>query len=223
MKLKKLLSRVLILMAAGMSAFITTSSAQEATDTSIFDRVEVEAEYPGGTSAWIKYLQNNLNAHIPADRGAPVGRYTVIVQFIVDKDGSVSDIKPLTNLGYGMEQEVLRVIRLSGLWTPAMQDGRTVKAYRKQPVTFQLEEDGFEILSERPYTLYTNTDNELTIRVDKVKSNDLVASIPHGTIMAAGDGKFIVRVSKPGRITISVSSLKKGKHIGTASFEVIEK
>lgn len=63
-----------------------------------------------------------------------------MTQFIVEKDGSISDIKPLTKLGHGMEDEAMRVIKASGKWQPAMQNGRQVRAYHKVPVTFQVLE-----------------------------------------------------------------------------------
>jgi len=101
-----------------------------------FEKVDVEANFPGGESAWRSYLEQNLNATTPVDHGAPAGSYTVWVQFIVGKDGKISDIKMLTHHGYGMETEVIRILRKSPPWSPAEQNGRYVKAYRKQPVTF---------------------------------------------------------------------------------------
>lgn len=107
-------------------------------DGKIFDRVEVEASFPGGDQMWRKYLERTLNPNTPVDNGAPEGSYTVIIQFVVDKEGNISDVRPLTHHGYGMEAEVMRVIMKGPKWTPAEQDGRKVKAYRKQPVTFQV-------------------------------------------------------------------------------------
>jgi len=102
----------------------------------VFEKVEVEAQFPGGEGAWRNYLQRNLNASAPIDNGAPEGQYTVVVQFIVDKEGNISDVKALTNHGYGMEEEAVRAIKRGPKWTPAIQNGRNVKAYRKQPITF---------------------------------------------------------------------------------------
>ena len=107
-------------------------------DGKIFDRVEVEASFPGGDNMWKKYLERTLNPNTPVDNGAPAGSYAVIIQFVVDKEGNISDVRPLTHHGYGMEAEVMRVIMKGPKWTPAEQDGRKVKAYRKQPVTFQV-------------------------------------------------------------------------------------
>lgn len=105
-----------------------------------FTKVEVEAAFPGGASAWAKYVQRSLNANVPIDNEAPSGSYQVVVQFIVDKEGNVSDVKALTNHGYGMEEEAVRVIKRGPKWTPAIQNGRNVRAYRKQPITFIVSE-----------------------------------------------------------------------------------
>lgn len=107
----------------------------------IFEKVEIEAEFPGGVNAWRKFLQDNMKPSVPVEKGAPAGKYTIWLQFIVDnKDGNISDLKALTNHGYGMEEEALRVMRLSPDWLPAIQNGRKVKAYRKQPITFVISD-----------------------------------------------------------------------------------
>ncbi len=103
----------------------------------IFYKVEIDASYVGD---WKKFLERNLTGEVPVDNGAVPGTYTVIIQFIVDAGGNVSDIKPLTSFGYGMEQEAMRVIKKSGKWNPARQNSQLVKAYRKQPITFQVLE-----------------------------------------------------------------------------------
>ena len=102
----------------------------------IFTKVEQEAEFPGG--GWGKYLQKNLNANTPADNGAAAGNYTVIIRFVVAKDGSISDVTAETKLGFGMEEEAIKIIKRGPKWTPAQQNGNVVKAYRRQPITFQV-------------------------------------------------------------------------------------
>lgn len=104
----------------------------------VFTKVEIEAAFAGD---WGKYLQRNLNAEVAINAGAPAGTYQVVVQFIVDREGNVSDVKALTNHGYGMEEEAMRAIRKAPKWTPAVQNGRQVKAYRKQPITFMVTEE----------------------------------------------------------------------------------
>jgi len=110
-------------------------------DDKFFEKVEIEASFPGGVNGWREFLQNNLKSIVPIDSGANPGIYTVIVQFIVHKDGSISDLNTLTNHGHGMEDEVLRVMKRSPNWIPAMQNGCTVTSYRKQPITFVIAEE----------------------------------------------------------------------------------
>jgi hypothetical protein len=109
-------------------------------DYKVFTKVEVESGYIGGDTAYRRYLQNNLDTEVPESKGAPAGQYTVIVRFIVAKDGSISDVVAETNHGYGMEQESVRAIKKSGKWTPAMQNGRNVIAYKRQPITWVVSE-----------------------------------------------------------------------------------
>ena len=111
------------------------------TDNKIFDKVEIEPAFPGGYPGWTSFLQKNLNSIVPVDKGAAEGKYTVVAQFVVDKNGKISDLKALTHLGYGMEEEVIRVMKSSPDWSPALQDGHPVKAYRRQPVTFVISSE----------------------------------------------------------------------------------
>ncbi len=133
-----------VLLAAGCMMMALASVAQDTIHVtnsegkeSALHKVEVEAHYPheGG---WGAFIGKNLKANVPVKRKAPLGSYQVVVQFIVDKNGYVTEVQPLTSFGYGMEEEVMRVIKKSPKWNPAMQNGRPVKAYRKQPITFEV-------------------------------------------------------------------------------------
>ena len=103
----------------------------------IWTTVEVPAAYSGD---WIKFLTKNLNANVPVEHDAPLGRYHVIIQFVVDTEGNLSDIIALTDHGFGMEQEAIRVLKKAKGWKPGIQNGHEVKSYRKQPITFVVEE-----------------------------------------------------------------------------------
>jgi protein TonB len=100
--------------------------------------VEIDAKFLGN---WKAFLERNLNGNVPLDNNAPFGRYTVVIQFVVDREGNVSDIKPLTDHGYGMEEEAVRVLRKATKWEPAIQNGYKVKAYHKQSITFVIVEE----------------------------------------------------------------------------------
>lgn len=184
-------------------------------------KVEIEAEYPGGVAAWKKFLEKNLDPGVTAKNNAPVGKYSAMAMFIVDKDGSISDVKALTKFGYGIEEEMLRVISKSGKWAPASQDGKPVKAYRKQPLTFIVDSGDFTITSTEPYTLLTNSDNEIAVTARKIKPADININVPGGKVIALGEGKFVIKTNKTGRVIIEiVNSKKDDKIIGEASFEV---
>lgn len=114
---------------------------KEDDENKIFDKVEIEASFPGGDAKWRRYLEQNANGQVATDNGAPEGTYTTVVQFVVDKEGNISDVKALTNHGYGMEGEAVRAIKKGPKWIPAVQNGRQVKAFRKQPITFQVQSE----------------------------------------------------------------------------------
>ncbi|HEX8333420.1 MAG TPA: energy transducer TonB [Segetibacter sp.] len=109
----------------------------------VFTKVEKEAKFPGGLGAWKNFLERNLNAQVAADDGAPAGNYTVKVQFIVDKNGAVSDVKaievPKSCPSCG--PEAVKVIKRGPKWEPAVQNGRNVIYQAIQNVTFQVSED----------------------------------------------------------------------------------
>jgi antitoxin component YwqK of YwqJK toxin-antitoxin module len=101
---------------------------------------EREASFKEGEGGWRMYIQQKLNPQVPINKGAKAGVYTVLIQFVVSTDGSVKDLKPLTNFGFGMEQEAMRVIRSAPKWKPAVQFGRNVNAYRLQPISFSISQ-----------------------------------------------------------------------------------
>ena len=100
-----------------------------------------EAFFKEGKADWQDYLAENVKTKVPVKNGAPLGQYQVIVRFIVGKNGKIIDVRAETNLGYGMEDEVIRVIKKSPKWNPAIALGNPVNAYRRQPITFIVESD----------------------------------------------------------------------------------
>ena len=133
--------------------------------------------------------------------------------------GKISDIKALTAMGYGTEKEVLRVIAKSGDWRPAMLNGRPIKAYRRQPVSFILEEDGIDFNTARNFTFFEEVDNLLIIKVRKVNSDDITATISKGTITKTAGGTFIVRVPKTDAVIVELFNAKN-RSLGSAHFLV---
>ena len=110
-------------------------------DTAIvFTRAEKEPQFSDDAKAFYRFLVKNMKPEVPVNNGAPVGQYKVVIRFIVEMDGSVTDIKAQTKHGYGMEAECIRMIELSGKWIPAKQNGRIVRCYKEQPFVFVVSE-----------------------------------------------------------------------------------
>jgi protein TonB len=116
----------------------------------VFQKVEIDAEFPGGTKGWTRYVTREIERNI--DELQDDGRSgTVVVLFIVDKEGGVSEVRalPCSEAGVGnclppnskLAEIAVNAIRKGPKWKPAVQNGRNVKAYRRQPVTFQLAEE----------------------------------------------------------------------------------
>jgi periplasmic protein TonB len=120
---------------------VVEAPKQEEDYDKIFTVVQIAAEFPGGIEGWTKYLTRNLNSGLPAENGAPTGRYTVIVSFIVDKTGAISDVVAENDPGYGTKAEAVRVIKKGPNWKPAVQNGRNVIYRHKQSITFVVSED----------------------------------------------------------------------------------
>jgi protein TonB len=106
--------------------------------------VQIPAQFPGGQAAWVKYLERNLRSEIPIDNGAPSGNYTVIISFIVDRQGNISDVQLASDAkdpGYGILNEAIRVIQRGPKWIPAQQQNNKVICRHSQPITFQVAEN----------------------------------------------------------------------------------
>lgn len=101
-------------------------------EAEIFQFVEVEAEFPGGQQALMDYLQHHL--HYPEDSSI-VG--TVVVSFVVEVDGSLSNFRLLRDIGGGCGQEALRVIKAMPKWIPGKNKGHAVRSWYSLPILFE--------------------------------------------------------------------------------------
>lgn len=98
--------------------------------------VEQMPEFAGGMKGIGEFLSKNLKYPKPASNAGIEGK--VIVEFVVNKDGRVQDVKTLKGIGFGCDEEATRVIKLLPSWTPGKQNGRAVNVKFVLPVTFQL-------------------------------------------------------------------------------------
>jgi protein TonB len=100
-----------------------------------FALVEKESEFPGGLEGWRKFLIGNLKYPAKARKKKIQG--TVVVQFIVNKDGSLSDYKAISGPDE-LRKAAVEVIRRSPKWIPAEQSGKKVRSFKVQPIGFRL-------------------------------------------------------------------------------------
>lgn len=98
--------------------------------------VEVYPEFEGGMKAWARYLQRNLRYPNQAQENEVQGR--VLVSFVIERDGSISDVKLISGIGAGCDEEALRVIRKSPNWKPGRQNAQTVRVRYTMPLAFAL-------------------------------------------------------------------------------------
>jgi protein TonB len=98
--------------------------------------VEVQAGFPGGPAKWQNFLRNNFT---PPDEPGLKGK--VLVSFVVEKDGTLTDIKVLRDVGYGSGNEAIRVLKKGPKWTPAVQNGKNVRCAFVQPISIETPEE----------------------------------------------------------------------------------
>lgn len=105
----------------------------------VFIPIEIDAKFDGN---WKQFLERNLNAEIPISNGAPAGRYKVEVKFTIDENGNIISTDAVTNYGYGMEQEAIRVIKKANAkWEAPIQNGIKLKATMRQYITFVVTDE----------------------------------------------------------------------------------
>lgn len=102
-----------------------------------FISVEQQPEYPGGMDALRSFLSRNLQYPRPAASAGVSGR--VFVSFVVNTDGSLTDIQVLKGIGFGCDEEAVRVMQKMPRWKPGKQSGRTVRVKFNLPISFTLE------------------------------------------------------------------------------------
>ena len=121
----------------GGSPEVAVVGSESAEGGKVFDVVEQMPEYPGGMAELMKYLTQNLIYPKEAEAAKEEGR--VIVTFVVDTDGTVSDARVVKSVSPLLDAEALRVVQGMPSWTPGMQDGEAVRVKYSIPVTFKLQ------------------------------------------------------------------------------------
>lgn len=105
--------------------------------TKVFDVVEEMPSFPGGQGALMKYLASNIKYPVVAQENGVQGR--VIVSFVVERDGSISDVKVARSVDPSLDREAQRVVKSMPRWSPGKQNGSTVRVKYTVPVVFRLQ------------------------------------------------------------------------------------
>jgi len=114
----------------------TGKPIEETADNEIYDKPETEAEFPGGFEAMFKWVADHLK--YPEECKANEIQGNVIIQFVVNEDGSLSDAKILRSPDKALSQEAVRVVKAMPKWKPAKQGEKAVRSYFRLPIVFKL-------------------------------------------------------------------------------------
>ena len=110
---------------------------QKPKEEQIFIAVEQPAEFPGGMAALMRWLNNNMRYPEAAQQNDIQGR--VIVNFVVEKDGSIANVKIAKGVDKDLDRGALRVVKKMPKWQPGKNNGVAVRSYFNLPVTFRLQ------------------------------------------------------------------------------------
>ena len=106
-------------------------------ETKVFDVVEEMPQFPGGPQALFEYLSKNIKYPVVAEENGVQGR--VIVTFVVERDGSMTDVKVVKSVDPSLDKEAQRVVKSMPHWIPGKQNGSAVRVKYTVPVTFRLQ------------------------------------------------------------------------------------
>ncbi|MBQ2491199.1 MAG: energy transducer TonB [Muribaculaceae bacterium] len=123
---------VLCLMTANAQKTVVSQSKQN-----VYDVVEQMPEFPGGMPAMIEFLQTNLNYPKDAKKQKVGGR--VLVMFVVETDGSMSNVRVAKKIFPSLDAEALRVVKAMPKWNPGKEKGKPVRVNFAIPIVFSLK------------------------------------------------------------------------------------
>jgi protein TonB len=117
------------------SDFVDNTVPEEEVVEPVLDIYMLEKE-PEGREAFYAYISKHLKYPKAAQQAQAEGK--VFVQFVINQDGSISDVQVIKGLGFGMDEEAIRVIQQAPKWVPGKQRGKPVKVRMALPIVFKL-------------------------------------------------------------------------------------
>ena len=133
--MKKLFVMLLLAVCCHMTAQAQKTVVSQ-TNQKVYESVEQMPEYPGGMQAMVEFLQTNMKYPEDAAKQKVEGR--VMVQFVVETDGSISDVHVARQVFPSLDAEAVRVVQVMPKWTPGKEKGRVVRVKYNLPIVFRM-------------------------------------------------------------------------------------
>ena len=190
----------------------------------VFTKVQTEASFPGGPIEWQKYIAKKIQASLDSFTEADFG--TCILKFIVNTDGSISNVEATTMKGTHLAQTSVNAIKNGPKWIPASQNGHTVAAYRLQPVTLTNPDDhskknenaSTKIQVPASFPGGQSAWLKYISRVIQKNGNELISDKDN-----QGTCKVSFIVSKDGKVSNVIATTMKGTQLAEIAVNAIKK
>ena len=178
-------------------------------DTLVFEVVEVPPRFPGGDVKLMEYLSRTVRYPVEAQKKHVQGR--VILHFIIEKDGSVSNVRVARSVDPSLDAEAIRVVNSMPKWEPARQKGQSVRVRYTIPIQFRLQ--GNEgIVPDPKIDNAANTDKDvMVVGYDKQNSTSKTNDLSGKNVMYFVDGKKVDSIDNLDAKSVSHMEVLKNK------------
>lgn len=161
-----------VLTGIGIMAIIASCSAQDSNEkdlaippSQVYQQVDQNPEFPGGVQALFNYLSKEIRYPQVAIENNVHGR--VFVEFVVMSDGSINDVEVKKGVGYGCDEEAVRVIKAMPKWEPGHLEGKPVNVKFTLPIAFMMEEGGLRVEKNPENSISISPDVNGTLSLEK--------------------------------------------------------
>ena len=121
-----------LLFFSGLICFSQENNQDKEKESYKYNTIEKKPEFPGGMEAFFKYIGNNYKTPKVSNLSGKI-----YLNFVIEKDGSIVEVKVLRDLGYGTGEEAVRVLSESPKWSPGIQNGQPVRVMFNLPISIQ--------------------------------------------------------------------------------------
>lgn len=177
---------------ASAQAVVSEKPSAPVDTSKIFEIVEAQPEFPGGVNAMMEFISSNVSyPEIALDNGI---EGTVVVQFVIEKDGSLTDVKIVRDPGGGLGQEAERVIKMMPKWKPGTQKDSPVRVKMSAPIRFKLAKNiPIKVIEDN--SIYLEADQKAAYPEGETAMQSFIASkltIPAVVKKKKIDGKVLI-------------------------------